>query len=1256
MVLVWIVVGATLCVAFSEMEISESRYDIQCVAGNNPNIAFIRGKCSDQYRIQNHRLGFPPYLFVIANVILVLVVPVLYSQIVKSTVDELQRNSQDAQVQPRNRRRTLFIAYLCQLIISIVLEITFIALLETHLFYPKNFPSDFSCSIETPSFNRTQSTNIFNCSNQGAAYKNVWMKVVTVANGIFAIFAFLEILWILSRGRHGKEFMENWRFHADHLKSNSDEQRQGQPEAMPLQMVLQSAIQTLRENYLRDTEQPTDFKQPFGRPNPGEGACVDLKMDEIYVNVAIHEDRAHHYFATDRQEQLKQYPPNAKDCKFAKAEDILDKNHKNVLVVGRPGIGKTSLTTKMGRLWASGEVFDEDDNYKVVFLVKFRSFNDGAKLSLRELLAGAETVQLLDDSVWEFVQNESTKVLLIFDGLDEYSRKEELNTQEDYKNNVEEKMPISILYKKLAEGKLLRGASILATTRPTAVKYVKDVNFQRTVEILGFTSENVEDYVEKFTQGNPKTKEKMWEHIKSNINLFSFCYIPMNCFLICHCLLQIILSESSQALPTRMTEIYKMAVKMLLFNHNREAFSPEKLEEIKWTHMYEPFEKFPEQLQKILNSLGEIAFKGIEEGRLLFESSEVSGLEDCGLLHKLPDLKPKALDDPPKSQFCFTHLTVQEFFAAKHLVDRTKTNQEIEEFLWKYINNGTWQVVLQFAAGLLKSSISTDIFIRLLPESTEKGKNRESLEPKTLTYWPATREDKHLVVQVCKCLHEIKDKKQRPVLQNKIEKIKFNAVDLSNCSLAPIDVAAVLHCLKNAEDVLYINLFNNRLEDFGVKEVLNFIVNRDSKLKSLNLFGNKFTDNAAKDFAAALKHSNCKLESLELSSYNFTENAAKDFAAALEHSNCKLKSLDLTDNKFTDNAAKDFAAALKHSNCKLESLDLSGNKFTDNAAKDFAAALEHSNCKLKSLVLQINNFTENAAKDFAAALKHSNCKLESLYLMESNFTDDAAKDFAAVLEHSNYCKLTSLELSYNKFTDNAAKDFAAALKHSNCKLESLYLRYNNFTDNAAKDFVAVLEHSNCKLTSLDLSDNKFTDNAAKDFAAALKHSNCKLKSLELRGNNFTDNAAKNFAAALEHSNCKLESLDLSGNKFTDNAAKDFAAALKHSNCKLGELDLSDNYFTDNAAKNFAAALEHSNCKLESLDLSGNKFTDNAAKDFAAALKHSNCKLGELDLSDNYFTDNAAKNFAAALEHSNCKLESLYRGDNKIMTKSCTNSE
>ena len=70
-------------------------------------------------------------------------------------------------------------------------------------------------------------------------------------------------------------------------------------------------------------------------------------------------------------------------------------------------------------------------------------------MSPRELLARAETVQSLDNPVWDFVNRESSKVLLIFDVVDEYSRKEDINAQEDdptYKNDVEEKMPVSVLY------------------------------------------------------------------------------------------------------------------------------------------------------------------------------------------------------------------------------------------------------------------------------------------------------------------------------------------------------------------------------------------------------------------------------------------------------------------------------------------------------------------------------------------------------------------------------------------------------------------------------------------------------------------------------------------------------------------------------------------------------------------------------------------------------------------------------------------
>ena len=1120
----WIGLGSILSAIFLHMHNSEPSSDFRCHVKDNIDKDFIRGKCFDQYRKQNNKLGVPLYAFIMVNVVVIPVVSVIYSQYVKSTVTELECRHQDTE---RRRSFRLFLAYFCRLAVSCALRIIFIAFLETELFHPRTFPADFTCSIKGTwvAFlpNQTKSAYSVHCFTQRAGDKNFWTETVKIANGIFAFFAFLEILWILSRARNGIKFMDNWQFFADHLKSHSSEERQPQQEAMPsaelqhrpvnipqepgnaemsisseqpehaqAQNDFHSAIQTLKKNCLLGTEKLSDLKQPFGQPNHGEGRRHNLTIDEIYVHEVIVEGRASHNFGKGRWEQLKEYPPDADDRLFKKPEDIFAEDHKNVLVVGRPGIGKTTLSTMLLRLWASGQAFNGDEHHKadfnVVFLVKFRRFNDNAKLSLRELLAGAETVQRLDDSVWEFVQNESTKVLFIFDGLDECTRKKEINTQEHYKNNVEEKMPVSVLYKKLAAGEILPCASILTTTRPTAVKYVDHVDFQRTVEIGGFTSDDVKQYVENFARGVSGAKEKMWAHIKSNINLFSFCYIPMNCFLICHCLLKIILSESSQPLPKKITDIYKMTVKMFFFNHNREACSQKELERLKSTHMYEPFEKFPKKLQKLFNSLGEIAFKGIEEGRLLFESSEVSGLKDCGLLHQLPDLKPKALGDPPKSQFCFTHLTVQEFFAAKHLVD-TESNEGIEIFVCKHINDGTWQVVLQFVAGLLKSSLSSDILIKLLPKSTEERRNLLSSEQETLTFWPATK-DKDLAVKVSKCLYEINDE-QQPILQKKIEKIKFNAAEFRDNSLAPIDLVAVLHFLDNAEEVMHIRLSDNMFGDLGAKEVKNFIVNRECKLKWLHLSYNNFTDDAAKDFAAALEHSNCKLESLDLSENNFTDDAAKDLAAALKHINCKLESLDLSVNKFTDYAAKDFAAALEHSNCKLGSLDLIGNNFTDKAAKDFAAALKHSNCKLESLDLRFNKFTDNAAKDFAAALMYSNCKLESLDLSHNNLGDNAAKDFAAALKHSN-CKLKRLLLGYNNFTDNAAKDLGEALKDSNCKLKQLLLGYNNFTDNAAKDLGEALKHSNCKLESLYIYGNNFTKKGCWYLTYAGNQSNCQV--------------------------------------------------------------------------------------------------------------------------------------------------------------------
>ena len=1312
-VIVWIVFGAILLGIFAGLENSESKLDVYCDDAKTIDKELLERKCFDQYQKEYNKFSIPVYGFVVVNFFVVAFVSVIYSQCVKSTVNQLDasnRRSSDAEGQIENgnqprRRRRLFIAYCCQLVIRIALGILFIVL-QILLLYPGNFPSNFECSLAREgnsssytlaNFTRTQT---YECRNQRVWNKTFWTVSVAVVNGTFASLVLTEFFWILSRSRKGKKFMEDSQFFADHLPKQEQQHeqnlqqipllrihQQGQQERQEHRNVqhesqLQASIKSMKENIIKYTEKLVDLKQPILR-DPGQGPKPkDLKIDEICVNLEIYEGRTNYKFPKDgsRWEQLRVYPKpaDANQARFERPEDIIDLQNKNILVVGRPGIGKTILSTQLLRKWASGGAFNDEQNvesqFDVAFLLKFRRLNklETNLLDLRELLTRAETVEHVDDEVWDHIIRNPTKVLLIFDGIDEMSTRSHIATEDhsDYKNNaVEEQMPLHCLYNKLASGLLLDGATVLTTTRPTAASNVKHLNFDRVVEILGFTSEKVNEYVEKFTTGDhdaranetEEAKEAMcrslWQHISQNINLFSLCYIPVNCFIICSCLSWMILRFGRSSLPTKLTKLYSIAVRLFYFRHSDKYRSASTVNDDE-KFIFGKFHELPSQVRGDFKRLGEIAFQGMQEGRLIFESTEVQGLESCGLLHQLPN--DRAGLELGKTQFCFIHLTVQEFLAAKHVTDTLSQKDDLRTFVSDHIDKGTWEVVLQFVAGLLEPDPegkvqNSDIFTELFPKDTLKRPILNRLkcgvdsEQSTLTYWPArSKEDNLLAVKLCKCLYEI-DEKHFSIIQSKLAEINFNAVFFNEEHFkGPVDCAAVLHVIRNTPGILlHIRFAQNNIGPLGCREIHKFIVDSDYNnsncelhVTSLYILLNDITDEGANYLAKALKHDNCKLNSLDLSGNKITDEGANYLAEALKDGNCKLHSLHLPLNNITAKGVKHLAEALKHGNCKLNSLDLSQCLITDEGAKHLAEALKHCNCQLDSLYLRLCNITDEGLKHLAEALKHRNCQLESLDLFRCNITDEGLKHLAEALKHGD-CKLNSLDLSgYNK-TDEGAKHLAEALKHDDCKLNSLNLSGFNITEKGAKHLAEALKHINCQLNSLDLSGCNITDKSGKHLAEALKHGSCQLNSLNFRRCKITEEGAKHLAEALKHGDCKLNSLDLSWCKINDEGAKHLVEALKHGSCKLNSLHLSECNITDNGAKHLAEALKHGDCQLNSLDLSGCNITDEGAKHLAEALKHGDCKLNILYLSRCDITDEGAKHLAEALKHCNCQLNSLY---------------
>ena len=945
---------------------------------------------------------------------------------------------------------------------------------------------------------------------------------------------------------------------------------------------MQAAVQKIKDDILADTERLTDLQQPF-RTNPGEGPeAKDLSTDQIYVNAVIHEGRVRYNFPTDRWEQLKVYPtPNASQSKSVRPEDIFDAQHNNVLVVGRPGIGKTMLSTKLLRMWASGNP-KMKTHFDMAFLLKFRHLNSETDLNLYELLHRAETLGRLDDEVWSYVIENPTKVLLIFDGIDEFSARSDV-AQDDsyYKNTGEAKMPLRCLYSKLVSGKLLCGSTVITTTRPTAVECVRNLKFKRTVEILGFPPEQIEDYVEKFTEGDHVAKETIWQHISTNINLFSLCYIPVNCFIICHCLLHLIMLsifDGGLELPTKMTEIYSMTVKIFFYKHNRDdKYSCSKTD--LGTYMYKPFKQLHPENEMVFKRLGKIAFHGIKQGRLIIESNEIDGLEHCGLLHRLPDAKPRSLSEQPKAQYCFLHLTVQEFFAAKHVTD-TMTKEDLRRFIADHINEGAWQVVIQFVAGLLEPDpdqemSNVDIFSELLPVSTEELREAPWLEKtRILSFWPV-KGDKKLALNLFKCLYEI-NVKQQSAIQSKFAEISFDEVCFRSCSVAPIECAAVLHVLKNVKRDLYLNLSGNGM--LGCVEIGHALKDVNNKLTGLSLENNDIGDQGAAHLCDALKDKNCKLTKLNLRFNNIGKQGAAQLCDALKDKNCELTNLDLSYNEIGKKGAAHLCDTLKDKNCKLTYLYLSYNEIGKQGAAHLCGALKDKNCELTNLDLCGNHMGKQGAAHLCDALKDKNCKLTNLYLSSNYIGDQGAAHLCHALKDEN-CKIAFLNLTNNTIGDRGAAQLCDALKDKNCKLTNLNLRYNSIGDQGVAHLCDALKDKNCKLTNLNLSINGIRDPGAAHLCDALKDENCKLTNLHLSENGIGDQGVAHLCDALKDKNCKLTNLNLGHNHIRDQGAAHLCGALKDKNCKLTDLDLSDNNIGEEVMAHLCVARKDVRCQV-----------------------------------------------------------------------------
>ena len=1101
--------------------------------------------------------------FVLLSFVPLVVVCITYSWcIVKSRVDELETTLKADPENPRRRPRVtsrrLFCWYFIHLLVRSLWGILCVALQKSSL-YPAGFPAEFACVTPTvkPTVNSTNSNAtkdyssvmIINCDNSVASDMNLNATLILVVNVVLALLTFGEMLYLLVRALHSKEFTLDSEFCQKHFWNKKT-----------LSLAQRQVICRMKEQIKRKTE----TLEPLIVNSDDK-----LKLDDTLVDLVIYTGRVEHNFANSsgRHEIYDVYfgpqcksvtintvkelflpikdahpiedihptkdthpveythpvedTPLVKDRLLIKdtppTEDTLpteDTQHPcKILLVGRSGIGKSLLCKKISRDWAN----DEFPNFRLFYLIPFRWYNNETlpNISLKELLCCLHPEGSNDDELFQYALDNPEKVIIVFDGLDEFKHHSHCqDDDEPHKNNAITQMPLSALYVKLVKGELLPGATILTTSRPNVVHRIAHLTakyIDREVEIMGFTRKNILQYVQQRFERDKERADRIWSHISSSLEFLLLCHIPANARIICSVLeARLKLQEDNptpMALPSTSTEVYKEAVRLFIFEHHPQ---------LKGKTLTQDFlvgnDDSSKTVRETLDGAGALAIKGLERRQIEFDSHEVQEMKDCGLFNRIPDRKVS--ESKFEAKYCFLHLTFQEFLAAREIAKMNPGG--LKSFVRRNASDPNWHLVLQFVAGLLrdKKNKAVIVFVNMLCESMKKSECKE--------------QSRQMALLMMKCLYEYNDedtvKQAASILQSSITFDNRININLNFLQVNDLDCAAIVYLIKHLLGNIMLDLGANQITDEGVPYLCSALKDEHCKLTELNLSHNEISEQGVSDLCAALKDEHCKLTKLELRLNRISDKGVSDLCSPLKDEHCELRELNLSFNRISDKGVSDLCAALKDEHCKLTELNLSHNEISEQGVSDLCAALKDEHCKLTKLELRLNRISDKGVSDLCSPLKDEHCELRELNLSFNRISDKGVSDLCAALK-DEHCKLRELNLSFSRISDKGVSDLCAALEDEHCELKELNLSRNEISDQGVSDLCAALKDEHCKLTMLDLSCNKISDKGVSDLCAALEDEHCKLTELYLMWNNTSRKCVPQLCAALKDEQCKRENLE-----------------------------------------------------------------------------------------------------------------------------------
>ncbi|XP_068108771.1 NACHT, LRR and PYD domains-containing protein 12-like isoform X2 [Hyperolius riggenbachi] len=779
-----------------------------------------------------------------------------------------------------------------------------------------------------------------------------------------------------------------------------------------------------------------------------------------------------------------------------------------VMVSGVPGIGKTTLMQKLVYDWVTGKLYQR---FAFVFFYRFRELNKLAEVSLEEMIL--HKYSHLEGHLGDILCHPE-RLLFIFDGLDESIH------QIDFTSSHHQRGGVGVIVGSLITNKLLKGCSVLITSRPTRLATVDTSVFQRITEILGFLHADRLVYFEHFFR-NKELSEKAFDHVQENDTLYTFCYIPAYCWIICTVLSMCYRNQPANtdhlvpSLPKTVTQLFVAFVSNILANHNQNRDDPPTA-------------------RNILTSLGWMAEHGVMNHRIVFDKRDLESFNVTSDKHLFSCFMME-YDHPPDVDYSFLHLTLQEFFAAlAHII--SYKSDKLQESLNKAdsYEDGRAEIFLRFLCGL--SDNSTRSMLKsyvgeLSPEASRRVITwLQQNIPKEQRH---DGDDKYTrLPNVFYCLYESRNK---ALVSQCVGSHKL--IDFSGVHLTPLDcsvVSYILECCKETEEV---KLEGCHIPDEGLRKLVPALNN----IRDLSLWNNSLPSSCCPHLASGIRN-NQTLRKLRLSDNMLGGDEFSVLMMALTTS--RIEELHLQSNNLPSSCCPHLASGIRN-NQTLRKLRLSGNKLGGDEFSVLMEALPTS--RIEELHLGSNNLCSSCCPHLATGIRN-NQTLRKLVVSCNRLGGD---EFSVLMAALTTSRIEELDLGNNNLPSSCCPHLASGIRN-NQTLRKLDLSCNRLGGDEFSVLMAALTTS--RIVELHLGGNILPSSCCPHLASGIRN-NQTLRKLRLSWNRLGSDEFSVLMAALTTS--WIEELDLQVNALPSSCCPHLASGIRN-NQTLKKLHLSCN--------------------------------------------------------------------------------------------------